>query len=96
MNPYSAGLFDYLNQRSFAALLGGLYDALAPGGHLCVGNVGRHNPTRYTMEYLLDWFLIHRSPAELGEFARGLDPRPGRFEVDAESTGVNLFLRIWR
>lgn len=93
---YSAGLFDYLNQRSFSALLAGLYDALAPGGHLLVGNVGSHNPTRYTMEYLLDWFLIHRSPAELEQFARDLRPAPVRVEVDAEPSGVNLFLRIWK
>lgn len=93
---YSAGLFDYLNQRSFSALLAGLYDALGPGGHLCIGNVGSHNPTRYTMEYLLDWFLIHRSPAELVEFAGALTPPPKRVEVDAEPSGVNLFLRIWK
>lgn len=93
---YSAGLFDYLNQRSFSALLAGLYDALAPRGHLCVGNVGSHNPTRYTMEYLLEWFLIHRSPAELEEFGRALRPQPTRVEVDAEPSGVNLFLRIWK
>jgi extracellular factor (EF) 3-hydroxypalmitic acid methyl ester biosynthesis protein len=93
---YSAGLFDYLNQRSFSALLAGLYDALGPSGHLCVGNVGSHNPTRHTMEYLLDWFLIHRSPAELEEFARALKPSPKRVEVDAEPSGVNLFLRIWK
>lgn len=93
---YSAGLFDYLNQRSFSALLSGLYDALGPSGHLCVGNVGSHNPTRYTMEYLLEWFLIHRSPAELEEFARALRPGPTRIEVDAEPSGVNLFLRIWK
>jgi extracellular factor (EF) 3-hydroxypalmitic acid methyl ester biosynthesis protein len=93
---YSAGLFDYLNQRSFSALLAGLYDALAPGGHLCVGNVGSHNTSRYTMEYTLDWFLIHRSAAELMEFAQALEPAPRRIEVDSEPTGVNLFLRIWK
>ncbi|HKY39437.1 MAG TPA: class I SAM-dependent methyltransferase [Polyangiaceae bacterium] len=93
---YSAGLFDYLNYRSFSALLGGLYDALGPSGQLCIGNVATHNPTRYFMEYALDWFLIHRNPAELAEFAGALQPAPIRFEVDAEPTGVNLFLRIWK
>jgi extracellular factor (EF) 3-hydroxypalmitic acid methyl ester biosynthesis protein len=93
---YSAGLFDYLNQRSFSALLSVLYDALAPRGHLVVGNVAQHNPSRYFMEYCLDWFLIHRSPEELAEFARALNPRPVRIEVDAEPSGVNLFLRIWK
>jgi len=93
---YSAGLFDYLNHRSFGALLSVLYQALAPGGHLLVGNVAAHNPSRYFMEYCLDWFLIHRSAAELEDFARALEPSPARIEVDAEPTGVNLFLRVWR
>jgi extracellular factor (EF) 3-hydroxypalmitic acid methyl ester biosynthesis protein len=93
---YSSGLFDYLNHRSFGALLSVLYQALAPGGHMIIGNVANHNPSRYFMEYCLDWFLIHRSPQELEEQARALVPTPSRIEVDAEPTGVNLFLRIWR
>lgn len=93
---YSAGLFDYLNQRSFSALLGALYSALVPGGQLAVGNVAAHNPTRWFMEYCLDWFLIHRSPEQLVAFARQLDPAPARVEVDAEPLGVNLFLRVWK
>jgi len=93
---YSAGLFDYLNHRSFSVLLGGLYDAVVPGGQLCVGNVATHNSSRHIMEYALDWFLIHRTPAELTEFAHALRPAPAKVEIDAEPTGVNLFLRIWK
>ena len=91
---YSAGLFDYLNTRSFQALLASLYEALAPGGMLAVGNVAAHNPTRWFMEYWLDWFLIHRSAEELLAFAADLHPAPASVEVDAEPLGVNLFLRI--
>lgn len=91
---YSAGLFDYLNQRSFAALLAALYDALAPGGLLAVGNVATNNPTRFFMEYCLDWFLIHRTPEELLAFAADLRPRPASAEVDSEPLGVNLFLLV--
>ncbi len=93
---YSAGLFDYLNQRSFAALIASLFEALAPEGQLAIGNVAAHNPTRWFMEYCLDWYLIHRSPADLVAFARDLSPTPSRIEVDAEPLGVNLFLRVWR
>jgi extracellular factor (EF) 3-hydroxypalmitic acid methyl ester biosynthesis protein len=93
---YSAGLFDYLNTRSFSALLSVLYDALAPSGHLAIGNVASNNPSRYFMEYCLDWFLIHRSRADLLSFAEALTPTPARAEVDAEPSGVNLFLHIWK
>ena len=36
---YSAGLFDYLSDRSFSALLAALYEATAPGGQILIGNV---------------------------------------------------------
>jgi extracellular factor (EF) 3-hydroxypalmitic acid methyl ester biosynthesis protein len=89
---YSAGLFDYLSDRAFEALLGSLYAGLAPGGALLVGNVAADNPSRWAMEYLCEWFLVHRSPAELRERARGLAPAPASLEVDSEPLGVNLFL----
>lgn len=91
---YSAGLFDYLSERSFAALLGALYGAIAPGGQLLVGNVDVSNPTRYFMEYFAEWFLVHRSRAQLLEQARLLRPAPVAARVESEPLGVNLFLVI--
>jgi extracellular factor (EF) 3-hydroxypalmitic acid methyl ester biosynthesis protein len=91
---YSAGLFDYLNQRSFVALLASLYEALEPGGQLVVGNVAADNPSRWMLEYYLDWFLIHRSRSDLTALASGLTPKPASVEVDAEPLGINLFLLI--
>ena len=93
---YSAGLFDYLHQSSFSRLLCTLYEALVPGGLLLVGNVARHNPSRFGMEYYLDWFLIHRSAEELRALASPLQPEPARIDVDSEPSGINLFLRITR
>jgi extracellular factor (EF) 3-hydroxypalmitic acid methyl ester biosynthesis protein len=93
---YSAGLFDYLNERTFMALLGALYDALVPGGLLAVGNVAAHNPSRWMMEYYCDWFLRHRSPEVLTAHAAGLKPLPSSVQVDAEPLGVNLFLLVRR
>lgn len=93
---YSAGLFDYLNERSFAALLGALFDALAPRGILAVGNVAAHNPSRWAMEYFSDWFLHHRTPAELQKIAESLTIPPSSVEIDAEPLGLNFFLLIRR
>jgi extracellular factor (EF) 3-hydroxypalmitic acid methyl ester biosynthesis protein len=89
---YSAGLFDYLSVRSFQSLLAALYGALVPGGLLAVGNVASHNPTRWFMEYCLDWFVIHRSREDLLTFGSQLRPAPASLWVDAEPLGVNLFL----
>lgn len=92
---YSAGLFDYLSDRSFQALLNTLYDACAPGGHLYIGNVNAEtNTTKWSMEYASDWYLIHRSRETLAELAAGLVPEPSLVRVEAEPLGVNLFLHI--
>jgi len=40
--------------------------------------------------------LIHRTREELLSFVPALVPAPVRAEVDAEPSGVNLFLLIWR
>jgi len=91
---YSAGLFDYLNDRSFVALLSVLYEALEPGGLLAVGNVAINNPSRGFMEFCLEWFLHHRSEKDLVRLAQGLTPEPRHVDIDSEPSGVNLFLLI--
>jgi SAM-dependent methyltransferase len=93
---YSAGLFDYLNDRTFTALAGSLYDALVPGGLLAIGNVAAENPSRWMMEYISEWFLIHRSRADLAAFGQALTPAPRAVQVDSEPLGVNLFLLVRR
>jgi len=93
---YSAGLFDYLADRSFRALLAVLYGALKEGGRLVVGNVASHNPDRFALEYLAEWYLHHRSQEELLSLADELVPSPRRRSVDAEPSGVNLFLLVTR
>ncbi len=93
---YSAGLFDYLNERSFTALLSSLYQALRPGGMMAIGNVAEGNPSRWTMEYFSDWFLLHRSPADLLRLSDDLSPPPSKVKVDSEPLGLNLFLLVTR
>jgi extracellular factor (EF) 3-hydroxypalmitic acid methyl ester biosynthesis protein len=93
---YSAGLFDYLSDRAFGALLSTLYEGLAPGGALMVGNVATHNPSRWVMEYFLEWFLIHRSPSDLLALGNRLASNPGNVRVESEPLGVNLFLCVDR
>jgi extracellular factor (EF) 3-hydroxypalmitic acid methyl ester biosynthesis protein len=93
---YSAGLFDYLNDRAFVALLRPLYDALVPGGVMAIGNVAPHNPSRHAMEYFSDWHLNHRSSEELLRLGGRLEPAPAEMRVEAEPLGVNIFLIVRR
>lgn len=89
---YSAGMFDYLSPRFFVAVSRSLFQAVAPTGELVIGNVAAHNPSRWIMEYFADWCLIHRTPKELAEFGTRLSATTSW--VDAEPSGINLFLHI--
>jgi hypothetical protein len=88
---YSAGLFDYLKNRTARAAGARLVEALAPGGHAVIGNFGTANPTRPLLELILDWPLLHRSASDLrqlfGDIGTGIT-------VEREATGVNLFAVI--
>jgi extracellular factor (EF) 3-hydroxypalmitic acid methyl ester biosynthesis protein len=88
---YSAGLFDYLTDRTARAAGVRLAAALAPGGHALIGNFAVANPTRPLMELILDWPLHHRSATDLrqlfGDIGAGI-------AIEQETTGVNLFAVI--
>jgi hypothetical protein len=88
---YSAGLFDYLKDRTARAAGARLVEALAPGGHAVIGNFGVANPSRPMLELILDWPLHHRSGSDLrrlfGDLGTGMT-------VEQEATGVNLFAVI--
>jgi extracellular factor (EF) 3-hydroxypalmitic acid methyl ester biosynthesis protein len=89
---YSAGMFDYLGPRLFEAVSQRLFQALAPAGELIIGNVAADNPSRWIMEYFADWCLIHRTPEDLAQFGARLSGTASW--VDAEPSGVNLFLHV--
>jgi extracellular factor (EF) 3-hydroxypalmitic acid methyl ester biosynthesis protein len=93
---YSAGLFDYLEDRMFSRIVSVLYEALVERGSVVIGNVAAHNPSRWVMEYFAEWFLIHRTPDELRALAAGLTPTPETLRVESEPSGVNLFLHVRR
>jgi len=94
---YSAGLFDYLSDRSFEALLKALYNATADDGHMYIGNVNLDtNTTKWAMEYASDWYLIHRTKKQLLQLAQSLPATPRITNVESEPLGVNLFLHIAR
>jgi len=88
---YCAGLFDYLTDTVCQRLMSICYRWLAPGGLLLATNVDASNPLRRGMEYLLDWTLIYRTAAQL-QALRPTGVEPGAFLVNADLTGVNLFM----
>jgi len=93
---WSAGLFDYLMDRSFVFLLKSLLAVTRPGGEVVVGNFSTHNPSRAYMELLGDWSLTHRTEKDLVELAREAGADRGAISVEWEPEGVNLFLHVRR
>jgi SAM-dependent methyltransferase len=89
---WSAGLFDYLNDRLFVRLLRRMIGYCKTGGEIVVGNFGDHNPTRNYME-MLGWKLIHRESRELLRLAHAAGLSPSKTGVEKEPEGVNLFVR---
>ena len=91
---WSAGLFDYFKGKHFVYLVKKYYEYLNEGGEMIIGNFNVENPSRRSMEILGDWFLYHRSPDELKQFAMQAGIEESKIDVIQEPLGINLFLRV--
>ncbi|MRG45762.1 methyltransferase domain-containing protein [Chitinophaga sp. SYP-B3965] len=91
---WSAGLFDYFEDRIFIKLLQKFMSWTKPGGEVIIGNFGDHNPSRNYMELMGDWYLHHRSAEELINMALEAGASRGAVRVGREDEGVNLFLHV--
>jgi len=71
---YASGLFDYLDERTGALLLGRMIAALKEGGSVVVPNLTPENEEVGYMEAVLDWWMYYRTEADmvrLAELAAG-------------------------
>ena len=70
---YSVGLLDYLTDRRAASLTRRLYDMLAPGGMLIIGNMNETPLSNlWPMEFITDWTLYYRDEARMLGWVDGL------------------------
>ncbi len=90
---WSAGLFDYFDDRTFVAMISKFARNVAPDGELNLGNFHPRNPSRSLMT-MQDWILNHRTEEDLEALARQALGDDAQVTVDSEPEGVNLFLRI--
>lgn len=91
---WSAGLFDYFEDRLFVMALKRLLTMLRPGGEILIGNFSEHNPSRGYMELFGEWFLIHRSREKLVSLSLQAGVQRELITVEQEPLGINLFLKI--
>ncbi|MFN0033715.1 MAG: class I SAM-dependent methyltransferase [Saprospiraceae bacterium] len=91
---WSAGLFDYFDDATFVGILGKIRTWANPGGEIIIGNFSEENPSRRYMEAFGEWFLHHRSPAQLMRIALQAGFTRAQVRVGKESEGVNLFMHL--
>jgi len=90
---YSSGLYDYFTDRVCKTLNTVLYQQLRPGGVLIISNFDPSNPIRLIMEFIFEWFLIHRDARQMaGTAPEQADPED--CVVKADPTGNNVFLEV--
>lgn len=87
---YCAGLFDYLSDRVCQRLLELFCKWTKPGGHVIATNVHPDNPTRWIMEHVIEWHLIHRTMEDLAQLSPAEHPN----RVFDDTTRMNVFVDI--
>lgn len=91
---WSAGLFDYFNDKLFKRLIKNMYSNLKDDGLMVVGNFSDYNPSRGVMEILGQWYMHHRSPEDLINLALEVGVPREKISIGHEETKVNLFLHL--
>ena len=89
---YSMGLFDYLTPPVAKAVMEKLYQILKVGGEMVIGNFHISNPSRYYMEYWLDWVLYYRTEHEFIDLIKNVTS--AKSNVLFEDTGSQMFLHV--
>ncbi len=91
---YSAGLVDYLPVRQARLLVAGLYQKLAPGGTLVVGNMKAPTDNVWPLKFILDWELLYRTAAEMYHLSAAVPEASVDLRLDP--TGYNYLLYLTR
>ncbi|KPH14643.1 class I SAM-dependent methyltransferase [Chryseobacterium sp. ERMR1:04] len=92
---WSAGLFDYFDDKAFIMLLKRMKEWLKVEGEIIIGNFNEdHNPTRAYMEFFGDWYLNHRTEEQLYHLAKQAGYEESKMNVGREPENVNLFLHL--
>lgn len=93
---YSIGLIDYLNDKLVGKLLQYVYENLAPGGRVILGNFHPRNPAKEFMDYVLEWNLIHRTEDDMNRLFLESPFKRQSTRIQFEGEGVNLFAECVR
>lgn len=93
---YGAGILGGLSDRNARALLRSLFERLAPGGRLVVGNLSREPATSWLLDYVFGWPLTYRDAAQLAALAEPLLGKSSTLHVDTDPSGRAALIDICR
>ena len=91
-----SGLMDYFETSDVVDIARVLGSHLAAGGKLILFNFSTDNPSRLYMEWIGNWYLIHRTIGDLTEIGRQAGFDASQLSVACDDTGVNLYLTAVR
>lgn len=92
---YAAGLYDYLNDSTAAALTARLLELTNPGGRLVVPNFAPCCADRGYMESFMAWDLVYRDEFDLSNLVNRMpsDDVAG-YDITRDTTGAIVYLTI--
>ncbi len=86
---WSAGLFDYFQDKLFVKLLSRFNSWCTHSGEIVIGNFSEINPSRNFMEKACEWYLHHRSEKDLINLAFDAGYSKECIKVKSEPLGIN-------
>ena len=87
-------MIDYLIDRRAKTLATRLYERVAPGGLLIIGNMNETALSNlWPMEFLTDWHLFYRSEAEMLAWTANMANHTAWTETDPTGRVRLLFVR---
>ncbi len=91
---YSLGIMDYMAQKRAKQMVEGLYEHLAPGGLLVVGNINNtEGYPLWPLEFIFDWNLVYRSKQDMLDLASDLNAKSVEIYVDKSTYKYFLCIR---
>ena len=90
---FATGLFDYLRESTAKVLIRALYEQLAPGGLLAMGNAAGPNEHFWPPEFMLDWTMLYRTREEMLRLAELL-PETAELDITLEPGKAYYFLIV--
>ncbi len=91
---WSAGLFDYFNDKLFVTLLRRNYKLLKKNGEMIIANFSVANPNRGLLPLFCQWDLHHRSEEQLIQLCVDAGISKENINVISRTSDFNLFLHI--